>query len=273
MQKKYIRWILAIIITLSAAVYQRMTGPTYPMRGQASLGSETIDYGLPRSHGGDGGLTVQLTVPDTSYKAALFYRRFKTDKEWKKIIMENTSGVLHAIMPHQPPAGKLEYFIKLNHINEKTILPHGTTVVARFKAGVPLTVLIPHILFMFIAMLMSTVAALEALVSGQKIRIYTIVTAVSLFIGGMILGPIVQKFAFGAYWTGIPFGFDLTDNKTLFAIIGWGLAFWRVFKSGTAVKNRWWVVAAALILLAVYSIPHSAMGSELDYSKMEVVTG
>ncbi len=46
-----------------------------------------------------------------------------------------------------------------------------------------------------------------------------------LFIaGGMILGPLVQYFAFGELWTGIPFGWDLTDNKTLIALIFWILA-------------------------------------------------
>ncbi len=273
MQKRYIRWILAIIITLSAAVYQRLTGPTYPMRGTAEIGSTEIPFRLLRSHGGEGDLPVTLTVPDSSFHAELYYRRYKTDKEWHLVKMEYANGTLNAVMPHQPPAGKLEYFIKLKHAQSETAIPKGTTVVARFKGGVPAGVLIPHILFMFIAMLMSSVTALEALVSGEKIRIYTIITFASLFIGGMILGPVVQKYAFGAYWTGVPFGYDLTDNKTLFAIVGWGLAFWRVWKPNQAVKYRWWVVAAALILLAVYSIPHSAMGSELDYSKMEVVTG
>ncbi len=273
MQKRYIRWILAIIITLSAAVYQRLTGPTYPMRGDAKLGSTQLDYRFPRSHGGTGDLPVELSTPDTTYHAELYFRRYKTDKEWHLLEMANTNGLLTAQMPHQPPAGKLEYFVKVKHGGDEANLPNGTTVVARFKGGVPSGVLIPHILFMFIAMLMSSVSALEALVSGDKIRIYTIVTFASLFLGGMILGPIVQKYAFGAYWTGVPFGYDLTDNKTLFAIAGWGLAFWRVWKPENAQKYRWWVVAAAIILLAVYSIPHSAMGSELDYSKMEVVTG
>ncbi len=273
MQKRYVRWILAVIITLSAAVYQRMTGPTYPMRGEVRLGSTQLNFHLPRSHGGAGDLPVTLTTPDTSFHGELYYRRYKTDKEWHLLAMNNTEGELKAYLPHQPPAGKLEYFIKVKHEGEEAVLPEGTTVVTRFKGGVPAGVLIPHILFMFIAMLMSSVTALEALVSGDKIRIYTIITFASLFIGGMILGPIVQKFAFGAYWTGVPFGYDLTDNKTLFAIAGWGLAFWRVWNPQQAKKYRWWVVAAAVILLAVYSIPHSAMGSELDYSKMEVVTG
>ena len=272
MQKRYIRWILAVIITLSAAVYQRMTGPTYPMRISAELDGQIFKYKLPRSHGGDGDLLVQAAVPDTTYHGNVFYRRYKTDIEWRKVEMRNTEGVLQVYLPHQPPAGKLEYFIELNHAGQKQLLPNGTTVVVRFKGAVPSTVLFPHILFMFIAMLLSNMSGLEAFVAGDRTKPYVLLTTVSLFMGGMILGPIVQKFAFGAYWTGVPFGWDLTDNKTLLAMIGWIFALLRVWK-GNIARNRWWVVAAAIILLLVYSIPHSTMGSELDYSKMEVVTG
>ncbi len=272
MQKRYIRWILAVIITLSAAVYQRMTGPTYPKRISAELGGQTFKYKLPRSHGGEGDLLLQTAVPDTSYRGNVFYRRYKTDTEWRKIEMRRTEGALIAALPHQPPAGKLEYFIELTQGNKKYDLPNGTTVVVRFKGAVPSTVLFPHILFMFIAMLLSNMSGLEAFAGGDRTKRYVLLTTISLFLGGMFLGPVVQKFAFGAYWTGIPFGWDLTDNKTLFAMIGWLIALARVWK-GSIQKNRWWVVAAALILLMVYSIPHSTMGSELDYSKMEVVTG
>ncbi len=78
----------------------------------------------------------------------------------------------------------------------------------------------------------------------------------------MILGPLVQYFAFGDLWTGIPFGWDLTDNKTLIALIFWILA---------VVMNRkketpFYTVLAAVVLLLVFSIPHSLFGSELDYS-------
>ena len=38
-----------------------------------------------------------------------------------------------------------------------------------------------------------------------------------LAVGGFILGPLVQNYAFGELWTGVPFGWDLTDNKTLIA--------------------------------------------------------
>ena len=136
----------------------------------------------------------------------------------------------------------------------------------------PAGVLIPHVLFMFLAMLASTAAGIEALLGGRRLRRDALLAAGLLLVGGMILGPIVQKFAFGEFWTGVPWGFDLTDNKTLVAMIGWALALGMVWR-GRGPAARWWALGAALLLLVVYSIPHSALGSELDYRSGQVKTG
>jgi hypothetical protein len=82
----------------------------------------------------------------------------------------------------------------------------------------------------------------------------------------MILGPVVQKYAFDAYWTGWPFGTDLTDNKIAVAILSW-IAAAVALKKSTNPKR--WILAASLITLVVFLIPHSLLGSELDYSKMK----
>ena len=75
----------------------------------------------------------------------------------------------------------------------------------------------------------------------------------------------MQKYAFGAYWTGFPLGTDLTDNKTLIAMVGWGVA-WFMNRKGR--EGRGWIVLAAVLMLAIYLIPHSVLGSELDYTKL-----
>ena len=74
--------------------------------------------------------------------------------------------------------------------------------------------------------------------------------------------------AFGVYWAGFPFDYDLTDNKLLIAVLSW------VFGVGLTWKlnKRWPTVVAACILFAVYSIPHSMQGSEFDYEKGKVIT-
>jgi hypothetical protein len=75
----------------------------------------------------------------------------------------------------------------------------------------------------------------------------------------------MQKFAFGVAWTGFPFGSDLTDNKTLIAFLFWIAALVAGRKGRPA---RPFVLAASLVMLVIYLIPHSLLGSEFDYSKM-----
>jgi hypothetical protein len=134
----------------------------------------------------------------------------------------------------------------------------------RFKGPVPLYILLPHILCMFLGLLFSTRTAIEALIKGAKTYKYAIWTLIFLIPGGLILGPMVQKYAFGAYWTGWPFGHDLTDNKTLVMVLAWAFTIYKLKKDPS---NRFWPVAAAIIVLVVYLIPHSVLGSQIDYTK------
>jgi len=67
----------------------------------------------------------------------------------------------------------------------------------------------------------------------------------------------------------VPFGWDLTDNKTLIA-----LAFWVLAVVMNRKKERpMYVAIAAIVLLLVYSIPHSLFGSQLNYSSGSVTQG
>ena len=118
---------------------------------------------------------------------------------------------------------------------------------------------------MFVAMFFSTRAGIEALRKEAKLKNLVYWTVGLLFVGGMILGPIVQKYAFGAYWTGFPFGYDLTDNKTLIAFVAWLGALIAVIRGK---KPRAWVLGASILLMAVYLIPHSVLGSEFKYEEM-----
>jgi len=137
-------------------------------------------------------------------------------------------------------------------------------VIIRFRGGVPAWVLVSHILVIFAGMLLSTRTGLEALRQGPRTWQLTIWTISCLTVGGLILGPIVQKYAFDAFWTGWPFGHDLTDNKLAVAMLFWVVALWRGRKSP---RGRGWAIAASLITLVVWLIPHSLLGSELDYTQ------
>jgi len=119
---------------------------------------------------------------------------------------------------------------------------------------------------MFFAMVFSIRTGFEALFIRRKTYFLTTITLFLFTLGGLILGPIVQKYAFDAYWTGWPWGHDLTDNKTLFAFIFWLIA-WVVLRKNH--HNRTWPIVATIVMLLVYLIPHSVLGSEIDHTKTE----
>ena len=264
--KKIIFWVLAIIITLGSAIYQRKTGPTYPKKVKIELSDEILDFKLPRSNVSEEDCSVEIPVINKNISGKIFFERFPTNEDFKTIELINKDGKLTGYLPKQDPAGKLEYFILFNDKDTEVGTEH---VVIRFKGAVPAWALAPHILFMFIAMLISNLAGLFAIGKIDKHVFYAKLAFVLLVIGGLIFGPIVQYYAFGQAWTGIPFGWDLTDNKTLIAVIFWLIAIWGNRKNP---KYRYTIIAA-LILFLIYVIPHSLFGSELDYSSGEVTTG
>jgi hypothetical protein len=178
-----------------------------------------------------------------------------------------THGGFESRIPQQPAAGKVEYRILLETDDGIFSIPANEMVVARYRDDVPAHVLIPHILAMFLSMLISSRALFEVLRSGApKARGLVLVSMALLIVGGLVLGPIVQRYAFGAYWTGWPFGHDLTDNKTLIAFLAWlpaTVLAWKHARTRLAVTVGW------VVMMGVFLIPHSARGSQLDWAQVE----
>jgi hypothetical protein len=284
--KKSLLWFLAFIITIGAAYYQRKTGPTYPKRFNISLNDSLYKLKLVRSIGLDEKSEVKLNIMDTSVKAVLYYKQLRSEEEYQRInflykVYPVHSFIMNRIfkmseekgffaeVPPQPPAGKLQYYIEITDSKGTQSVMKEIPVVIRFKGGVPGLVLGPHILLMFFAMLFSTVTGLFAVAKVPSYNKYGIWTLFLIITGGMILGPIVQKYAFGELWTGVPFGWDLTDNKTLIALLFWVLAIIMNHKKERPI----YTILAAFMLLLIFSIPHSLFGSELDYSTGKVTQG
>ncbi|MGA9120517.1 MAG: hypothetical protein WB699_14230 [Bacteroidota bacterium] len=266
MNRSAVLWVLSFIITLASAVYQRMTGPTYPDSGTVSIGNTTAHYRLLRSHETGSDAPVDIAIPESSVVGRMEWKRFKTGDPWHSVPMRRDNGVLSAQLPQQPAAGKLEYRVILSADGQDHVVPDQGGVVLRFKGEVPSAVLIIHVLAMFGGMLLSTRAGLEWFHQTPRFRPLILATIVLLGVGGIVLGPIVQKYAFDAYWTGWPFGHDLTDNKTIFALLCWVAALVAMKKSRSP---RAWALGAAIVTFLVFMIPHSVLGSELDYNKLD----
>jgi hypothetical protein len=280
---------------LGAASWQRTTGPTYPLRGTAELEGARYEYELVRSGTSTEDAVVELPDPG-EYAATLVYRRYPVDEPYRRVPFAATErGTVSATLPRQPAAGKMEYFIELEGPGPSVRLPGSAAEdpIIRFKDPVPLAALLPHVILMFLAILVGLRAGLGAVIGRRDTVRYAWLALGLMSVGGMIMGPIVQKHAFGAYWTGFPFGYDLTDNKTLIMWLVWlaacGVLWWerrrgdRVDGGGrgrdggdgarsrrrVGPAGRAAVLAATAVMLVVYLVPHSMRGSELDYDALE----
>ncbi|MCF6366076.1 MAG: hypothetical protein L3J35_07725 [Bacteroidales bacterium] len=273
--KRILLWTLGLIITLVAAVYQKMTGPTYPKKEKITLNGKEYNLKLIRSHGGDDDASIILDIDDAEVNATLYWKHYPVinEEKWStenfKFEKVEDQNVFIAKLPHQPPAGKLMYYFSIT--DNKGTKEHfkKQPIVVRFKGGVPVYVIIPHVIFIFFAMFLANVAGLFAVFKIPQFKRYTSITLILMLIGGMILGPIVQKFAFLEYWAGVPFGWDLTDNKLLIAFLAWLAAFLLNRKK----ENRISVIIASLVTIIIFSIPHSMHGSELNRETGEVIQG
>jgi hypothetical protein len=254
--KTFAYWCVAINITLFLSIYQRMTGPTHPKKVDIELRGESYQEKLPRS-GLQKDEIVRLKEVPPGVSAQMHYRRYPTSEGYTTVDFTWKDGVWQAALPAQPIAGKLQYYIT---VDGKDYLK-DEPVVIRFRDDVPAYILIPHILLMFGAMLFAVYTFL-LVVTHKEYRKWLKTTVATLFVGGFIFGPLVQHAAFGPWWTGFPYGTDLTDNKTLIAF----LFFLAALATLKWKYNKWLVGLAVLVMIAVFTIPHSAYGSEYDYT-------
>ena len=267
-------WLAAIVLTLAAVVFQRQTGPTYPKTVSVQLDdTSSFEVTLPRSSNINH--EVGITIPELSWDwtARLYYRPYPVDTAWTlNPPFWPEDGVLVSYLPAvEQKAAKQEYYIEVENSfdGKKFVLPNDEPVVIRYKGDVPAWAIIPHVVLIFIALIFSSLAGFMALSNHNRYKFWGLMAIAFIFTGGLIFGPVVQKFAFGHFWTGFPLGYDLTDNKTLIMFIVWAIAVIANWKR----ENRWVTVFASLATIVVYLIPHSLRGSEFNYETGEVVTG
>ncbi|MEF3280868.1 MAG: hypothetical protein K6357_07895 [Elusimicrobiota bacterium] len=255
-------WIISISLSLIMAVFQRITGPTYPVSGSIDISGKKVKYKFPRS----------CTILKNECKPVFFgegikgyvlYKRYKVDEPQKIAFFISDNKVSYALIDDNfPKAGKIDYnvFIFKNGNYEKV---NNDNIMLRFKGNVPPIILVLHIIFMFLFMIFSVYIFLENNFEKNMNSKVFYLNFAFLIIGGFILGPIVQFYAFDAFWSGFPLGYDLTDNKMLLVIFAWSYTLY-CFVKGKSVKTA--INIAFILTILTYLIPHSLLGSEYKYN-------
>nr|MEE4269135.1 hypothetical protein [Candidatus Krumholzibacteria bacterium] len=305
MKRIILMWLVTLVFTGAFLVWQKVSGPTYEVRVSSEVGGLAVKGELLRTHSINGDMPVILNVGDPGLgnpgvRGTVIWRRYPTDDPWERQLMTYENGQLRTTLPAQPMAGKVEYTVEIQSDAELRDPGHTGTItsgqvgffppeskgpaVARFKGDVPGLILGFHVVCMILGMFFSTGAGLEALTRGRQLLILSRLAFGFLLLGGLILGPVVQKYAFDAFWTGWPLGQDWTDNKLAVGAIVWLITMLLVARGArpsTAAKDkpglpygavaRWSAVVSMLVILVVYGIPHSIHGSTFDYDTGEHV--
>lgn len=262
----WLLWCVTLVAAYLVSRYQRRTGPGYDIPAWCDFSGIRVSAKMPTSFSGEADCPLRLEPLLAEATPTLVYRRYPTAEEWtRQTFVAEGEGML-ARIPHQPPAGKIEYHIELGEGPARRTLPKRDNVIVRYRGSVPAATLLPHVLLVLLGMVLSIRTGLETWYDGPRQLSFMVVTLVALVGGGMVFGPLVQKAAFGKYWTGIPFGHDLTDNKMLIAILAWALAL-ATSLGGWEGAPSMRLAASGLTLLA-FLIPHSLFGSELRYDEV-----
>jgi hypothetical protein len=273
---KALLWYLAIMLTLGMFAYQDKTGPTYPLEGTLQTDAGEVSFKFLRSEtiGKDLQIILADPVPEgvTGY---VKYRRYKSDDEWSEMPMspgsfefsrhgktEFLTGIGAELPSLHEKAGKYEYYVYLQIGDEAPFSVTGEKAIyARYKGAVPGPVIVVHVLIIFLSMMFALRTVFEAFIDGNyKWMIWA--TLLSFLLGAFVFGPWVQWYAFGVWWSGIPFGYDWTDNKVLLELAFW---IWAAIANRGERRDPKSVYLAGLVTLLVYFIPHSIFGSEYDY--------
>src|SRR5512135_932602 len=76
-----ILWVVALLLTIASAVFQRVTGPTYPLRGSVTLEGKEISYKLDRSEEQRNAI-VRIPTGNPSIRGWVAWKRYRSDDPW-----------------------------------------------------------------------------------------------------------------------------------------------------------------------------------------------
>ncbi|MBI4657180.1 MAG: hypothetical protein HY746_10630 [Elusimicrobia bacterium] len=260
MNKKILFWVLSVILAVFFAVFQRFTGPSYQVSGKIKINSEEIKYKLPRTcTTGKSDCFIKIQAGN-GIPAVMFFKKHVPYEpyDFDFVEMERQDRFLISIIPDQPPAGKIEYYLEFYDKDRNSRRLPSKNIILRFKGHVSPFILIPHIFLMFAFMILSVRIFIGCFSGDFDLKKWTKINILILIFGGFIFGGLTQLHAFGKFWTGIPLGHDLTDNKTLVVFVFWIFALISLYKSKTPKQ---WIVLAFIFTLLAYFIPHSLLGT------------
>ncbi len=293
---KVSRIIIAVVITLALlAVARRASQRQVPnVTETTTYGELTLSHTCKHVDKGDqtpavldvnvaGGLLPENTT------VALYYTPRVLDEgapatpvRVEAVTVPGRELVYRVTIPNQGRGKEYSYWFQLES-NDGRILaavPTGSSQEKpgrfwfRFEGKRSVPLLVTHIALMFGAFLLMVMVFMTAIEDTKhdsvKLRLGKLTrwATIVLFIGSFPIGIWLEYQVYATYWTGIPFGTDKTDTKTLLIFIYWVVLL--LLLKGSAFRSdpkqdvvgpaaaRWAAIIGVLFSLAMYLIPHSS---------------
>ncbi len=194
-------------------------------------------------------------IVNTSHALELKYQGVKVfystnGQTYKMLEMKQSSNSNEYIgtIPGQVAGTEINYYLSVidmnDHITQQPkYAPYHTYSfsILPSKGEATPALLIIHVLFIvgaIIFVLASGFYSVKYLRTGKgfnkSVQMAGIATGM-IFIGGFPLGFIIAYQVYGTPWTGIPFGWDITDNKTLVILLYWVISLFLI--RGTIIDS------------------------------------
>ncbi|OGC93766.1 MAG: hypothetical protein A2W25_06540 [candidate division Zixibacteria bacterium RBG_16_53_22] len=265
-----LRYVIAFLLTILLLAVARRTSTRHPEEFQVKANGITLVHrSVTESFGETPVIRLQASSTST-VRAIVNYSETKSGP-YRKMEMAVTGHGYVTDLPALEKGKKWFYHIDVMQDNMKIAqLPPANDQFIKFKGHVSPAILIPHIICMFATIFFGILTVFTAIDFArgkgeiQRTVRFLLITVIFAFLGGFPLGYAVAYQAFGQGWSGIPIGWDITDNKTVILFLFWLVTFILAAQglSARAIKispksYASLVAVSFVITLITFLIPHS----------------
>ena len=100
LKRSSVLWIISVILTLIFVVYQKKTGPTYPVKGQLIIQDSLVSYKFYRSYNVGEEVPIKITTKNENITAYFIHKRLKSHDDWsEKIYLNRENDYLIGYLP------------------------------------------------------------------------------------------------------------------------------------------------------------------------------
>jgi hypothetical protein len=192
-------------------------------------------------------------------------------------VEDSAAGLYYAEVTTGKRGLRLYYFFeirdKFGGYRASLMSPDGGPFELRFIGKIPPLVLVGHIGLMATTVFFATLGFLFGipLIAGKRnvrpLSVCFFLATLASLLGGYPLGFAMNHYAFDTIWEGVPFGSDVTDNKTQILFVYLLFMFLITLRSFTRGKLGrdlyapravgWFAAGSFVLMLVIYFIPHS----------------